>query len=59
MYGSFQQHLASTLDSIRDAGLFKSERLIASPQGGRVRLDDGREVVIMCANNYLGLGNHP
>lgn len=59
MYGSFQQHLASTLDSIRDAGLFKSERLIASPQGGRVHLDDGREVVIMCANNYLGLGNHP
>jgi len=59
MYGTFQQHLEATLDDIRSAGLFKTERLIGTPQGGRVRVEDGREVIIMCANNYLGLGNHP
>jgi glycine C-acetyltransferase len=59
MYGAYQQHLKATLDEIRSAGLFKSERLIGTPQGGRVRLEDGRELIVMCANNYLGLGNHP
>jgi glycine C-acetyltransferase len=59
MYGDYQQHVAATLEAIRGDGLFKTERLIEGPQGGRVRLADGREVVIMCANNYLGLGNHP
>ncbi len=59
MYGTFQQHLQTTLGEIREAGLFKTERLIGTPQGGRVKLEDGREVIIMCANNYLGLGNHP
>ena len=59
MYGNYQQQLRTTLDEIRTAGLFKSERLIGTPQGGRVRLEDGRELIVMCANNYLGLGNHP
>jgi glycine C-acetyltransferase len=59
MFGSFQQHLQTTLDHITAAGLFKSERPIGTPQGGRVKLEDGREVIIMCANNYLGLANHP
>jgi glycine C-acetyltransferase len=59
MYGNLQQHLQTTLDEIQAAGLYKTERLIGTPQGGRVRLADGKEVVIMCANNYLGLGNHP
>lgn len=58
MYGTYQQHLQATLDDIRSAGLFKTERLIGTPQGGRVKLADGREVIVMCANNYLGLGNH-
>lgn len=55
----FHQHLATTLTDIQQAGLYKSERLIGTPQGGRVKLEDGREVIVMCANNYLGLGNHP
>ena len=59
MYGSFQQHLQTTLEEIQAAGLYKTERLIGTPQGGRVKLEDGREVIVMCANNYLGLGNHP
>jgi glycine C-acetyltransferase len=59
MYGNYQQHLQTALEDIRGAGLFKTERLIGTPQGGRVRLQDGREVIVMCANNYLGLGNHP
>ena len=59
MYGDYQKHVAATLETIRGDGLFKTERLIQSPQGGRAKLADGREVVIMCANNYLGLGNHP
>ena len=59
MFGTYQQHLAATLADITGAGLYKTERLIGTPQGGRVRLEDGREVIVMCANNYLGLGNHP
>jgi glycine C-acetyltransferase len=59
MIPEFTQHLQATLGEIKSAGLWKSERLIGTPQGGRVRLADGREVIVMCANNYLGLGNHP
>lgn len=59
MYGSYQQHLQTTLDQITQDGLFKNERLIGTPQGGRVKLEDGRELIIMCANNYLGLANEP
>ncbi|WP_395701859.1 glycine C-acetyltransferase, partial [Aquabacterium sp.] len=47
------------LDALRDAGLFKSERVITSPQGAQVRLADGRELINLCANNYLGLSSHP
>lgn len=59
MYGNYQQQLQSTLEEIRTAGLYKTERIIGTPQGARVRLEGGREVIIMCANNYLGMGNHP
>ena len=59
MNDAFREHLQSTLSSIEADGLFKSERVIASPQGTRVTLEDGREVLNLCANNYLGLGNHP
>ena len=59
MFGKFQNHLLQQLDGIRDAGLFKSERFIDTPQGTRIRLADGREVLNLCANNYLGLAQHP
>ena len=58
MYGKFQQYLTEKLASIREAGLYKSERVIASPQGARITVG-GREVINMCANNYLGLAHHP
>ena len=83
MYGALQQHLRQTLDEIRDAGLYKGERIITSPQGTSVGVansvtegvsadkvaggvhnpldagDQDREVLILCANNYLGLAQHP
>ena len=59
MYSSIQQHLARQLDEIRAAGLFKSERIITSPQQAHIGVASGREVLNMCANNYLGLADHP
>src|SRR5471032_1997677 len=56
---TFNQHCRSELDGIRAAGLFKGERIIATPQGAMVRLTDGRELINLCANNYLGLSSHP
>ncbi len=56
---AFNQHCQSELDGIRAAGLFKGERIIATPQGALVRLADGRELINLCANNYLGLSSHP
>jgi len=56
---SFSSQLSTTLDEIKSAGLFKTERLISSPQDAEVTLADGRRVINMCANNYLGLSNHP
>lgn len=55
----FEQHLAGQLETLVEQGLYKSERLIASPQGGEVTLSDHRPVLNFCANNYLGLANHP
>jgi glycine C-acetyltransferase len=56
---AFNQHCQAELDGIRAAGLFKGERIIATPQGAMVRLADGRELINLCANNYLGLSSHP
>jgi len=58
MYGRIKAHLNAELEQIRDSGLFKDERIIASPQSARIRLADGRVVLNMCANNYLGLASH-
>ncbi|WP_423599777.1 glycine C-acetyltransferase [Roseateles sp. MS654] len=55
----FYRHLQNELQGIRDAGLYKRERIITSPQGAIVHTDDGREVINLCANNYLGLSAHP
>jgi glycine C-acetyltransferase len=59
MYGGMKDHLVEELNQIRDKGLYKDERIIASPQSATIRLADGREVLNMCANNYLGLAGHP
>ena len=59
MYDRFQEHLASELASIDAAGLTKHERLITSPQGAHIGVAGGREVLNLCANNYLGLAQHP
>ncbi len=59
MYGNFQQHLQGQLDEIEANGLFKKERVIITPQGASVKVQDGQEVIIFCANNYLGLSSHP
>ena len=59
MYGDFQNHVRQQLDGIRAAGTWKGERFIATPQGVRIRLADGRDVLNLCANNYLGLAQHP
>lgn len=59
MYGTFQQHLQAQLNEIEENGLFKKERVIVTPQGASVRIQDGKEVIIFCANNYLGLSSHP
>lgn len=55
----FYAHLRQELQSIRDAGLYKSERIITGPQGAVVHTSEGREVINLCANNYLGLSAHP
>ena len=51
--------LAARTAELREQGLFKAERVIASPQGGHIVLEDGRRAINLCANNYLGLANHP
>mgnify|MGYP003896892367 CR=1 FL=1 len=55
----FLDRLARQCDELRTAGLYKPERVLASPQQPIVRLADGRELINLCANNYLGLANHP
>ena len=59
MIGKLKEQLQQELSEIRDAGLYKEERIIVTPQGAEVKVDSGDEVVIMCANNYLGLSSHP
>ncbi len=59
MYGKIKEHLATELANIREAGLFKNERIITSPQGAEIKINTGQTVLNFCANNYLGLSNHP
>jgi glycine C-acetyltransferase len=59
MYGPIKEHLIRTLGEIRGAGLYKSERIITSPQSARVRVTGNRPVLNLCANNYLGLAGDP
>jgi glycine C-acetyltransferase len=59
MLAEFDQQLANTLAEIRSQGLYKTERIITSPQDAKIEITGGRRVLNMCANNYLGLANHP
>ncbi|MFN8865022.1 MAG: glycine C-acetyltransferase [Flavobacteriales bacterium] len=59
MYGTFKEHLQRELTAIEEAGLFKRERIITSPQGAVIRTTEGKDVLNFCANNYLGLSSHP
>ena len=59
MYGKIKQFLTEELESIKEEGLFKSERIITSPQAAIIKLASGKEVINFCANNYLGLSSHP
>ena len=59
MLGAMKAHLDAALDEIRSAGLYKEERIIAGRQGAHIELQDGRRVMNLCANNYLGLSGHP
>lgn len=59
MYKTLKPVLEKELQSIREAGLYKKERIIVTPQGADIRTADGREVINFCANNYLGLSSHP
>ncbi|HND54270.1 MAG TPA: glycine C-acetyltransferase, partial [Pirellulaceae bacterium] len=59
MTDDFREHLARQLDEIRSAGLFKGERVLSTPQSAHVQVTGGREVLNLCANNYLGLAKHP
>ena len=59
MYGKFQQYLKDELKAIEEAGLYKRERNICSPQGAEITLEDGSKALNFCANNYLGLSDNP
>ncbi|MFN5736728.1 MAG: glycine C-acetyltransferase [Flavobacteriales bacterium] len=59
MYGDIQAYLKEELETIASNGLLKKERIIVSPQGPQVNVSSGDDVVVMCANNYLGLSSHP
>ncbi|TRO67444.1 glycine C-acetyltransferase [Christiangramia sabulilitoris] len=59
MYGAIKEHLEKEIEEIKDAGLYKRERIITSPQDAVIKIASGEEVINFCANNYLGLSSHP
>ncbi len=58
MYNNYQNHLVKIIEEINEAGLYKNERIIVSPQGAEIELNSGQKVLNFCANNYLGLSNN-
>ena len=59
MYDKLKPHLEAEIESIKEAGLFKKERVITTPQAADIKTTEGKEVINFCANNYLGLSSHP
>src|SRR5258705_5059386 len=59
MFASFQKYLLKQLEETRQAGTYKRERILTTPQDARIRVADGQPVLNLCANNYLGLAEHP
>ena len=59
MLAKFADHVSKTLEEIKAQGLFKTERIITGPQNAEIPIADGRRVINLCANNYLGLADHP
>ena len=59
MFDTLKPELQKELESIREAGLYKEERIIITPQGANIKTADQKEVINFCANNYLGLSSHP
>ncbi len=59
MYGAIKEHLQNELEEIKNSGLYKKERVIISPQGAEIKINNGQTVLNFCANNYLGLSSHP
>jgi glycine C-acetyltransferase len=59
MYGKIKEHLQQEIETIKEAGLYKNERIITSPQDAEITVSSGDKVLNFCANNYLGLSNHP
>lgn len=59
MYGAIKEFLQTEIDTIKDNGLYKKERIITSPQGAEITISTGEKVLNFCANNYLGLSSHP
>ena len=59
MYGKIKEHLIDELKNIGEAGLYKNERIIVTPQSAKIKIETGQEVLNFCANNYLGLSDHP
>ncbi len=59
MYGATKEYINAVLAEIRESGLYKEERVLTSPQNATISVTDGRSVINLCANNYLGLANHP
>ncbi|MCB0639999.1 MAG: glycine C-acetyltransferase, partial [Phaeodactylibacter sp.] len=59
MFNNVEPVLQEEIQSIKDAGLYKEERIIVTPQGAEIHTDQGKEVLNFCANNYLGLSAHP
>lgn len=59
MYGKIKEHLEKEIEEIKEAGLYKRERIITSPQDAVIKISTGEEVINFCANNYLGLSSHP